>query len=194
MNAPDRYDKFVVPDDLAKVKYVKDPRVPNAATFIIQREDHTLGNILRMQLHRDPHVIFAGYKIPHPLQYQMEIKVQTDGSKRQPTAAELEQERIDQAEAGRLSNKYTRPEYIYEPIDAFNAACDCLRNEMQRIEGQWQAEVDRVTREAQASGVNVIDGYHAHGLTIPRNAEEAAGQAGDAGYSQPGGQYDYNGF
>lgn len=27
------------------------------------------------QLHRDPEVTFAGYKIPHPLEYRMLIKV-----------------------------------------------------------------------------------------------------------------------
>lgn len=30
---------------------------------------------VRRQLHRDDAVSFAGYKIPHPLEYQMLIKV-----------------------------------------------------------------------------------------------------------------------
>lgn len=29
------------------------------------------------QLHRDPSVLFAGYKLPHPLQYKMVVKIQT---------------------------------------------------------------------------------------------------------------------
>ena len=33
------------------------------------------------QLHRDAAVVFAGYRIPHPLEYQMVIKVQTNGRK-----------------------------------------------------------------------------------------------------------------
>lgn len=27
------------------------------------------------QLHRDPSVLFAGYKLPHPLQYKIVVKV-----------------------------------------------------------------------------------------------------------------------
>ncbi len=29
------------------------------------------------QLHRDPSVLFAGYKLPHPLQYKMVVKVRS---------------------------------------------------------------------------------------------------------------------
>lgn len=79
MNAPDRYEKFVVPEGLQKIAHEKDTKVPHAATFTIQREDHTIGNIVRMQLHRDNRVNFAGYKVPHPLEYRMLIKVQTNG-------------------------------------------------------------------------------------------------------------------
>eukprot|EP00884_Botryococcus_braunii_P000276 jgi/Botrbrau1/10249/Bobra.0140s0006.1 len=81
MNAPDRYEKFVVPDTEKKIDYQKDTKVMNAATFTIQREDHTLGNLIRMQLHRDKEVTFAGYRIPHPLEYRMLVKVQTRGVK-----------------------------------------------------------------------------------------------------------------
>jgi DNA-directed RNA polymerase II subunit RPB11 len=27
------------------------------------------------QLHRDPNVLFAGYKLPHPLQYKIIVRV-----------------------------------------------------------------------------------------------------------------------
>ncbi|KAK9816193.1 hypothetical protein WJX74_006613 [Apatococcus lobatus] len=81
MNAPDRYEKFVVPEHLLKVEVRKDTKVADAATFVIQREDHTVGNLVRMQLLEDKDIMFAGYKIPHPLQYQLLIKVQTNGSK-----------------------------------------------------------------------------------------------------------------
>ncbi|XP_045809714.1 DNA-directed RNA polymerases II, IV and V subunit 11-like [Trifolium pratense] len=69
MNAPDRYERFVVPQGTKKVSYERDTKIINAASFTIEREDHTIGNILRMQLHKDPNVLFAGYKLPHPLQY-----------------------------------------------------------------------------------------------------------------------------
>jgi DNA-directed RNA polymerase II subunit RPB11 len=77
MNAPDRYERFVVPEGMKKVAYERDMKIMNAATFTVQREDHTVGNVLRMQLHRDPSVLFAGYKLPHPLQYKMVVKIQT---------------------------------------------------------------------------------------------------------------------
>jgi len=77
MNAPERHTKFVVPEGLRKVSYERDTKVSNAGTFVVQREDHTLGNTLRMQLHRDPSVTFAGYQIPHPLEHCLKVKVQT---------------------------------------------------------------------------------------------------------------------
>ncbi|CAK0785081.1 hypothetical protein CVIRNUC_008287 [Coccomyxa viridis] len=81
INAPDRYERFVVPEGLQKISIEKDTKVTNAATFTLQREDHTVGNLVRMQLHRDKEVIFAGYKFPHPLEYHIFIKVQTMGKK-----------------------------------------------------------------------------------------------------------------
>ncbi|CAK0824632.1 unnamed protein product, partial [Prorocentrum cordatum] len=39
--------------------------------------DHTLGNILRMELLRNEAVLFAGYKVPHPLNHMIELRVQT---------------------------------------------------------------------------------------------------------------------
>ncbi|XP_070679122.1 DNA-directed RNA polymerases II, IV and V subunit 11 isoform X2 [Malus domestica] len=74
MNAPDRYERFVVPEGTKKVSYERDTKIINAASFTIEREDHTIGNILRMQLHRDENVLFAGYKLPHPLQYKIIVR------------------------------------------------------------------------------------------------------------------------
>ncbi|KAF4385964.1 hypothetical protein G4B88_031099 [Cannabis sativa] len=74
MNAPDRYERFVVPEGTKKVSYERDTKIINAASFTIEREDHTVGNILRMQLHRDESVLFAGYKLPHPLQYKIIVR------------------------------------------------------------------------------------------------------------------------
>jgi hypothetical protein len=41
------------------------------------QEDHTMGNLIRMQLHSDRFVVFAGYRIPHPLENKMVVKVRT---------------------------------------------------------------------------------------------------------------------
>ena len=48
MNKPSRADRFVLPDGERKVTYERDTKVENAGTFVIQREDHTLANLLRM--------------------------------------------------------------------------------------------------------------------------------------------------
>ncbi|KAI8069599.1 DNA-directed RNA polymerase [Gongronella butleri] len=77
MNAPDRFELFVIPDGNKKVEMENDTRIPNAATFKIEREDHTLANMLRAQLLKDPRVLFAGYKVPHPLEHNFLIKIQT---------------------------------------------------------------------------------------------------------------------
>ena len=52
----------------------------NAATFRFNKEDHTVGNLFRMQLLRDPSVRFAGYLHPHPLVYFIDLKIQTNNS------------------------------------------------------------------------------------------------------------------
>eukprot|EP01024_Parvocaulis_polyphysoides_P044164 TRINITY_DN40612_c1_g3_i1.p3 TRINITY_DN40612_c1_g3~~TRINITY_DN40612_c1_g3_i1.p3 ORF type:complete len:143 (-),score=19.33 TRINITY_DN40612_c1_g3_i1:424-792(-) len=79
-NQPDRFEKFVVPAHLKKVAFERDTKVANAGTFTIQREDHSLGNMIRMQLLEDKRILFAGYRVPHPLEHRLLIKIQTDGS------------------------------------------------------------------------------------------------------------------
>mmetsp|Transcript_8259 Transcript_8259/g.16735 ORF Transcript_8259/g.16735 Transcript_8259/m.16735 type:complete len:107 (+) Transcript_8259:437-757(+) len=54
-----------------------DNKLVNAVTLKIEREDHTIGNLLRMQLLRDPDVIYAGYRHPHPLTHHILLRVQT---------------------------------------------------------------------------------------------------------------------
>ena len=52
-------------------------QVPNAAIFSLNKEDHTVGNLIRHQLMKDPNVLFAGYKNPSPFVNQIIIRVQT---------------------------------------------------------------------------------------------------------------------
>ncbi|GKB78569.1 DNA-directed RNA polymerases II, IV and V subunit 11 [Tanacetum coccineum] len=75
MNAPDRYERFVVPDNTKKVSYERYTKIINVVSFTIEREDHTIRNIVRMQLHRDANVLFVGYKLPHPLQYNIIVLI-----------------------------------------------------------------------------------------------------------------------
>ena len=48
MNAPTLYDRFIIPEGQRKVTFVPDTKVASAGTFTVQREDHTLGNLIRM--------------------------------------------------------------------------------------------------------------------------------------------------
>ncbi|KAK6343970.1 DNA-directed RNA polymerase II core subunit [Orbilia brochopaga] len=77
MNAPDRFELFIMQDGEEKITAVDETRVPNCVVFTFVKEDHTLGNLLRSQLLKDPKVVFAGYKVPHPLIPNFELRVQT---------------------------------------------------------------------------------------------------------------------
>jgi DNA-directed RNA polymerase II subunit RPB11 len=78
MNVPDRYELFALQPNQQKVEYQKDTKSQNTGSFIIQKEDHTLGNVLTMQLFQNSNVLFAGYKMPHPLEHYVAIKIQTN--------------------------------------------------------------------------------------------------------------------
>jgi DNA-directed RNA polymerase II subunit RPB11 len=77
MNAPVRKDSCIVPEGLAKLSAAVDGKMANATTYKFIREDHTLGQLLRMELLRDAAVRFAGYKHPHPLDNDIVLKVQS---------------------------------------------------------------------------------------------------------------------
>lgn len=78
MNAPDRFELFILPDGVEKIKIIPDTKVPNAAIIKIEREDHTLANLLRAQLAKDDKVIFAAYKVEHPLFANFVLRIQTE--------------------------------------------------------------------------------------------------------------------
>jgi DNA-directed RNA polymerase II subunit RPB11 len=76
-----------LPEGVKKLRYVPDTRLPNCASFVIEREDHTLANALRAQLLRDRNVLFAAYRVPHPLEHHVILKVQTRRSEYTPLEA-----------------------------------------------------------------------------------------------------------
>lgn len=57
-----------------------DPGVHSASKFTFNKEDHTLGNLLRSRLLQSPHVTFSGYKVPHPLVRWAESHAETSQS------------------------------------------------------------------------------------------------------------------
>mmetsp|Transcript_692 Transcript_692/g.1095 ORF Transcript_692/g.1095 Transcript_692/m.1095 type:complete len:128 (+) Transcript_692:93-476(+) len=82
MNAPERALSFLLDEDNdeQKITYAADTKVSNAGTFTLNKEDHTVANLLRMQLLRDPNVRFVGYIHPHPLIHRIDLKIQTTSS------------------------------------------------------------------------------------------------------------------
>ncbi|XP_077297917.1 DNA-directed RNA polymerase II subunit RPB11 [Arctopsyche grandis] len=77
MNAPPTFESFLLYEGESKIQKEEDTKVPNAAVFTVNKEDHTLGNMIRNQLLKDPKVLFAGYKVPHPLEHKFVIRIQT---------------------------------------------------------------------------------------------------------------------
>jgi DNA-directed RNA polymerase II subunit RPB11 len=47
MNAPQTFESFLLLEGEKKITFEKDTKVPNAAIFTINKEDHTLGNLLK---------------------------------------------------------------------------------------------------------------------------------------------------
>ncbi|THH06028.1 hypothetical protein EW145_g4361 [Phellinidium pouzarii] len=120
MNAIQRYELYVLEDGEKPIEVTEDTKIPNAATIKVLKQDHTLGNMLRHQLLANPAVLFAGYKVPHPLQPHFLLKIQTDGSIT-PTAA-LEKASTDLIGAlTTLENKF-RNEFSYREVDGTDGA------------------------------------------------------------------------
>lgn len=46
-------------------------------TFVINDEDHTLGNALKHVIMQNPAVEFCGYTVPHPMEKKIHVRVQT---------------------------------------------------------------------------------------------------------------------
>lgn len=64
--------------DDSYMKIIENEKLVNSVTYKFEIEDHTLGDLLRIFLLKNEEVKFAGYKVPHPLENILEIKVQTN--------------------------------------------------------------------------------------------------------------------
>ncbi|KAG7007249.1 DNA-directed RNA polymerase II subunit RPB11 [Physcia stellaris] len=88
-NVEDRFELFLLGDGEKKVTEAIDTRIPSTSIFTFNKEDHTLGNMIRGRLLANQRVTFAGYKVPHPLFPTFELRVGTDGNQT-PRAALLQ--------------------------------------------------------------------------------------------------------
>ncbi|OKL60806.1 hypothetical protein UA08_03918 [Talaromyces atroroseus] len=78
-NVPQKTESFILGESEKKIEEKADTRTPSTSIFTINREDHTMGNLLHNRLLQNRHVTFAAYKVPHPLVHKVELRVQTDG-------------------------------------------------------------------------------------------------------------------
>ncbi|KAJ4302185.1 DNA-directed RNA polymerase II core subunit [Collariella sp. IMI 366227] len=80
MNAPDRFELFMLSEGEKKITEKVVSGMSNTSDFLLLKEDHTLGNLLSEHLKQAPHVMMAAYKIGHPNVPEVLIRIQTDGS------------------------------------------------------------------------------------------------------------------
>tara|TARA_B110000091_G_C13479083_1_gene335381 strand:+ start:135 stop:578 length:444 start_codon:yes stop_codon:yes gene_type:complete len=123
-NAPDRFLTWrweeEEDEEKYKLKYNPDSKRPNAGTFILQKEDHTIGNLLRMQLlSMKDDIKFAGYRCPHPLVLECHVRVET------------------------MDSKFT-------PIKAFEVALDNMQHEAESLRNTFRLAVEEFENNEQA--------------------------------------------
>jgi len=80
MNAPDRFELFVLAEGEKKFEEKAVPGMANTSDFTLAKEDHTMGNLISEHLKQERHVLMAGYKVAHPNVPEVMIRIQTDGS------------------------------------------------------------------------------------------------------------------
>ncbi len=112
-NRPVRENTYMLQPNEVKLGYKRDPKILNSSKFIVEKEDHTIGNLLRMKLLEDPTVRFAGYRHPHPLDTFIELKIRTDGSKDSVDALKNSVEELI-AEFNTLENHFKQKQQEYE--------------------------------------------------------------------------------
>lgn len=89
----------------SRITYAEDQKIADAGTFTLLKEDHTLGNIIRMSLLADGRVLFAGYRMPHPLENRMLIKIKTRPGYK-PVSVLLEHLHLLKVEVGLLQTQF----------------------------------------------------------------------------------------
>ncbi|KAI9792052.1 MAG: DNA-directed RNA polymerase II core subunit [Peltula sp. TS41687] len=121
MNAPDRFELFLLGPGEKKVTEEPDTRMPNTSIFTFNKEDHTLGNLLRAHLLKHPHVVYSGYKMGHPLVSSFELRIQTDGTIN-PRQAVVQTCKELVGNLGELSRHFTREMELYRIANQNGAA------------------------------------------------------------------------
>ncbi|KID84274.1 DNA-directed RNA polymerase II subunit RPB11 [Metarhizium guizhouense ARSEF 977] len=77
----DPFELFLLSEGEKRIEEKVYSGMSNTSDFILNKEDHTLGNLLSEHIKAHPNVYMAGYKLGHPNVPQLFIRVQTDGTK-----------------------------------------------------------------------------------------------------------------
>ncbi|GAA5871064.1 hypothetical protein JCM3774_005101 [Rhodotorula dairenensis] len=140
------------------------------ATFCILDEDHTLGNLLRWMLMKNPSVEFCGYSAPHPSEAKIHIRVQMYDGK---SAVDAMNEALDNLEAmaGVILEKY-------------NASL--AEGNFEKIDEDEKYDFDSVNRRLWAQKEAEGRGTEADFLEEKRKQAEAAAAKADGGAGKKG--------
>ncbi|KAI5839833.1 DNA-directed RNA polymerase, partial [Morchella snyderi] len=139
----ERYELFTLMEGEEKVTMEWDLRLPNTAIFTFSREDHTLGNLLTSALLETEHVLFAAYKVPHPLFPTFILRISTDATIGPKEALTTTCKRVIE-DLSSLSKKLTR-EWELTKL----AAAKDGRPDLTEEREQW-TERERYMREQRA--------------------------------------------
>ncbi|KRZ17398.1 DNA-directed RNA polymerase II subunit RPB11 [Trichinella zimbabwensis] len=77
MNAPQAFESFLLFEGEEKLIVQKETKVPNAYLFTLNKEDHTIGHLIKDHLMTNPKVLFVGFRAPHPLEHKIYLRLQT---------------------------------------------------------------------------------------------------------------------
>ncbi|KAJ5732016.1 DNA-directed RNA polymerase II subunit [Penicillium malachiteum] len=116
---PEQYEAILLAPGEKKIDVEVDTRLPNAAIFTFHKEDHTLANMLNSRLLKHRNVTFCGYKMPHPLIPNFELRVQTDGEIT-PRAAVIASCNSLIKELGIISREFTKEYELRKMANAAN--------------------------------------------------------------------------
>ncbi|CAG8369714.1 unnamed protein product [Penicillium salamii] len=119
-DAPNVYEAILLGPGENKIDVEVDTRLPSACIFTFHKEDHTLGNMLRTRLLKTAHVIFAAYRVPHPLTPEFQLRVQTDGEIT-PRQAVINASQALIKDLGTLSREFTKEYELRKMANAANA-------------------------------------------------------------------------
>ena len=135
-----------------------------SCTFVLAREDHTLGNALRYVCMRDARTSFCGYSMPHPSEQVVNLRLQT-----LPPATSLD------VFTRSLQTLVDVCEHIEGALDA--AQAPAMEEEEEEEEEQQAEELAEAAAAAEGAGAAAAAGG-SRGGGAGAGAEEAATRRG----------------